>query len=80
MLTLEEEGKLREREKLVEDEEDMERRRRKRRGEMEAEKLDDGGGWMKRGGLREIGKEGFVRAVERPGRVVVLIYEPVCGD
>nr|XP_031862540.1 uncharacterized protein CI109_002037 [Kwoniella shandongensis]KAA5529612.1 hypothetical protein CI109_002037 [Kwoniella shandongensis] len=30
----------------------------------------------KRGGLREVGKEGFVSAVERTGWVVVLIYEP----
>ncbi|ORY20385.1 hypothetical protein BCR39DRAFT_555374 [Naematelia encephala] len=29
-----------------------------------------------KGGLREVGKEGFVAAVERPGWVVVLIYEP----
>lgn len=28
-------------------------------------------------GLREVGKEGFVHAVERKGWVVVLIYEPV---
>ena len=33
-------------------------------------------GGMKRG-LREIGIEGFLNAVERPGWVVVLIYEPV---
>ncbi|WWC92322.1 uncharacterized protein L201_007276 [Kwoniella dendrophila CBS 6074] len=31
---------------------------------------------IKRGGLREIGKENFIEAVERPGWVVVLIYEP----
>lgn len=34
-------------------------------------------GVVKRGGLREVGKEGFVSAVERPGWVVILIYEPV---
>ena len=30
-----------------------------------------------RKGLREVGKEGFVSAVEKSGWVVVLIYEPV---
>ncbi|KAK8850536.1 hypothetical protein IAR55_004454 [Kwoniella newhampshirensis] len=30
----------------------------------------------KRGGLKEVGREGFVDAVERSGWVVVLIYEP----
>jgi hypothetical protein len=30
-----------------------------------------------RKGLREVGKEGFVSAVEREGWVVVVIYEPV---
>jgi hypothetical protein len=34
-------------------------------------------GVVKRGGLRAVGKEGFVSAVERPGWVVILIYEPV---
>lgn len=53
----------------------------------EKEKEGDGGldGWRKarieemkaRKGLREVGKEGFVGAVERSGWVVVLIYEPV---
>jgi hypothetical protein len=40
--------------------------RRKRMAEMKG-----------KGGLREVGKEGFVAAVERKGWVVVLIYEPV---
>lgn len=31
-----------------------------------------------RRGLKEIGKEGFVGAVEKRGWVLVLIYEPVC--
>ncbi|WVF68174.1 hypothetical protein IAT40_002939 [Kwoniella sp. CBS 6097] len=31
---------------------------------------------IKRGGLRELGAEGFVDAVEKPGWVAVLIYEP----
>ncbi|WVQ95678.1 hypothetical protein IAU59_002776 [Kwoniella sp. CBS 9459] len=31
---------------------------------------------VKRGGLREVGAEGFVDAVEKPGWVAVLIYEP----
>ncbi|WRT70714.1 uncharacterized protein IL334_007712 [Kwoniella shivajii] len=31
---------------------------------------------VKRGGLKEVGKEGFIDAVERNGWVVVLIYEP----
>ncbi len=30
-----------------------------------------------RGGLKEVGKEGFVLAVERRGWVIVLVYEPV---
>lgn len=41
--------------------------RRKRMAEMKG-----------KGGLKEVGKEGFVGAVERKGWVVVLIYEPVC--
>ena len=32
---------------------------------------------VRRVGLREVGKQGFVSAVERPGWVVILIYEPV---
>lgn len=32
-----------------------------------------------KGALREVGKEGYVTAVEREGWVVVLIYEPVSG-
>lgn len=61
--------------------------RRARREEMEqarraagSESLDvgaDGVHMGKRGGLREIGQEGFVTAVEQRGWVVVLIYEPV---
>lgn len=49
---------------------------------------DDGPeGWRKRRmmefeltkkGLKEVGKQGFLNAVERSGWVLVLIYEPVC--
>lgn len=42
--------------------------REKRRMELE----------LNRKGLREVGKEGFVHAVEKSGWVLVLIYEPVC--
>jgi hypothetical protein len=56
--------------------------------DMRAKEKDQEGGieeWRKgrieemkgRKGLREVGKEGFVSAVEREGWVVVLIYEPV---
>jgi hypothetical protein len=56
--------------------------------DMRAKKKEQEGGieeWRKgrieemkaRKGLREVGKEGFVSAVEREGWVVVLIYEPV---
>jgi len=47
--------------------------RRKRLDELESDNV------RKKGGLREVGKEGFVNAVERDGWVVVLIYEPVCS-
>jgi hypothetical protein len=51
----------------------------------EKEEEDGIEGWRKarieemkaRKGLREVGKEGFVSAVEKEGWVVVLIYEPV---
>jgi hypothetical protein len=56
--------------------------------DMRAKEKDQEGGieeWRKgrieemkaRKGLREVGKEGFVSAVEREGWVCVLIYEPV---
>ena len=38
----------------------------------------EGGLDLKRGGLREVGKDGFLSAVEASPWVVVLIYEPVC--
>jgi hypothetical protein len=59
--------------------------------DMRAKEKDQEGGiekWRKgrieemkaRKGLREVGKEGFVSAVEREGWVCVLIYEPVSLD
>jgi hypothetical protein len=65
-----------------EDGEARERWRRARRHELEREKererAQEG---MQRGGLREVGREGFLGAVERRGWVVVLIYESVSsGD
>ena len=53
------------------EEEDVMRWRERRMAE-----LRESEGPVKRG-LREVGKEGFVAAVERNGWVVVLIYEPV---
>jgi hypothetical protein len=50
---------------------EVEEWRRKRLAEMK------GGGGR---GLREVGREGFVGAVEKEGWVVVLIYEPVSED
>ena len=89
-LTLKEEDELRERDRLlntsIDDEDEVrERRRQLRREELNKEmvlgngpqRLDRG---HKRGGLREIGSEGFLVAVERPGWVLVLIYEPVSGS
>jgi len=88
-MTVHEEDEERERERLLEDGredgdgggEDVARWRRARREELERENtIGDGrrgGGSVKRGGLRQIGREGFVVAAERPGWVVVLIYEPV---
>jgi hypothetical protein len=65
--TWEEEEKLREKEKEGGgDGDELEGWRKGRIEEMRARK-----------GLREVGKEGFVGAVEREGWVVVLIYEPV---
>ena len=83
-LTSEEEDERRERERLMresgEDEGEVARWRRKRREEIHRETMNGHGDRsVKRGGLREVGKEGFVGAVERPGWVVVLIHEPVCG-
>jgi hypothetical protein len=69
-----------EREREREEEENRLKWRRQRREELERER---GGGErageaaLKRGGLREVGKEGVLMAVERPGWVVILIYEPV---
>lgn len=86
-MTLQEEVDSREKERLLresldDDSEVLERRRKSRREELEVEKaMSKGYGGSerghKRGGLREIGSEGFLVAVERPGWVVVLIYEPV---
>ena len=67
------------------DEKVREKWRRKRMEELKSgmgsgEGEGDGGiegGGVNRGGLREVGKEGFLKALERPGWVVVLIYEPV---
>ncbi|KAL7420858.1 hypothetical protein Q5752_004811 [Cryptotrichosporon argae] len=59
-----------EREQERAEEEDVRDSRRRQRM---AEMRDEG---AKRGGLKEVGSEGFVAAVERPGWVVVLIYEP----
>jgi hypothetical protein len=89
--TSHEEDGLRERESLLKESEEeaqaKERRRADRRAELERDKArtaddvmgteaHDVNGW-KRGGLREVGKGGFLHAVERPGWSVVLIYEPV---
>lgn len=86
-LTSVEEDEERERERFLKEAvayevEEVEARARWRRTRIEELKRDkevengDGRG-LKRGGLRELGKEGFVVAVERPGWVVILIYEPV---
>lgn len=84
--TVGEEEELREKEKLIrsakedEEEEDLDRIRRLRLDELRNDhhQLDMNlHGPVKRKGLREVGKEGFLNAVERPGWVVVLIYEPV---
>lgn len=69
-----------EREREREEEENRLKWRRQRREELERERGGgerDGEAGLKRGGLREVGKEGFLMAVERPGWVVILIYEPV---
>lgn len=91
--TSQREDELRERERLLkESEEDglaREQWRAQRRAELEAEKyggekyqdypgtrgIQNGRG---QGGLREVGMEGYLEAVERPGWAVILIYEPVC--
>ena len=49
--------------------------RRERREELQSGKKRDDS--PRRGGLKEVGQEGFIAAVERRGWVVVLIYEPV---
>ncbi|OCF33638.1 hypothetical protein I316_04712 [Kwoniella heveanensis BCC8398] len=72
-----------------EDEELAEWRRRRKaqlvgdRDPQDEDELPDRSDWdairresVKRGGLRELGAEGFVDAVEKPGWVAVLIYEP----
>lgn len=64
--TWEEEEVLREKEKEQDEGDGLEGWRKGRIEEMRARK-----------GLKEVGKEGFVSAVEREGWVVVLIYEPV---
>lgn len=84
-LTSTEEDKLRERERerYRESEEDAlarEKWRASRKAELirgESMKESEADGGSRRGGLREIGKEGFLNAVERPGWTVILIYEPV---
>lgn len=77
-MTIHEEDAHRRGEESKEDGEARERWRRARRHELEREKererAQEG---MQRGGLREVGREGFLGAVERRGWVVVLIYEPV---
>jgi hypothetical protein len=78
-MTIHEEDAYRRRiEESKEDGEARERWRRARRHELELEKererAQEG---VQRGGLREVGTEGFLGAVERRGWVVVLIYEPV---
>ncbi|KAK4685674.1 hypothetical protein P7C73_g4471, partial [Tremellales sp. Uapishka_1] len=81
-MTVAEENAERAREKLAEEEEskeDAEARakwRRARREELEKQKSQEPSRTGKRGGLKEVGGEGFVLAVERPGWVVVLVYEP----
>jgi hypothetical protein len=90
--TSQREDELRERERLLkESEEDglaREQWRAQRRVELERERRGDGkydehdgvrGSRSARGqgGLREVGMEGFLEAVERPGWAVILIYEPV---
>ncbi|KAL1410024.1 hypothetical protein Q8F55_004026 [Vanrija albida] len=57
---------------LAEAQDDRARWREQRLAELRA-----GGGGER--GLREVGRESFVHAVERRGWVVVLIYEPVGG-
>lgn len=69
--SVEEERNRKVAEKEVEEEEEEVKRR------WRSSRITEIDGERKRGGLREVGKEGFVSAVERPGWVVVLIYEPV---
>jgi len=64
--TWKEEEAIRSREKEEEDDDGIDDWRKKRMDEMKLGR-----------GLREVGKEGFVSAVEKAGWVVVLIYEPV---
>lgn len=80
-----EEDDLREKERLLKELEDdafaREQWRASRRAELEKPKevevgREDYRGY-RRGGLREVGKEGFLNAVEKRGWTVVLIYEPV---
>jgi hypothetical protein len=79
-----EEDDLREKERLLKESEEeaiaREQWRAKRRAEMEKVERDGGEEnhrGHRRGGLREVGKEGFLTAVEKRGWTVVLIYEPV---
>lgn len=81
-MTISEEASARAREKTMqeskEDAEARERWRRARREELEREKeRERANEGMGRVGLREVGQDGFLGAVERRGWVVVLIYEPV---
>lgn len=89
------EDELRERERLLEESEEdglaREQWRAQRRAELERQRggedryedhpgaraLMNGRG---QGRLREVGMEGFLEAVERPGWAVILIYEPVSGS
>lgn len=89
-LTVDEEAEEREREELLKETRDEDARkereddasaweawrarRREELGQRAGDRGNSGGGSK---GLREVGQEGFVGAVERPGWVVVLIYEPV---
>ena len=79
-----EEDSLREKERLLkESEEDaLAREQWRARRRAEIERGEKGSGeeeyrGHRRGGLREVGKEGFLSAVEKRGWTVVLIYESV---
>lgn len=70
---------------MQEEEREQDREERSAREAWRAQRRDELAGRGQAGdgrgggkGLREVGEEGFVSAVERTGWVVVLIYEPVC--